>query len=371
MIVTRAKLCFFNSHKSWGGGEKWHLDVATRLSVRGWRIVLATNRGSELDKKAARTVLRRKRVKVGNASFVNPFKLVLLVLWLRKENFETIILNLPADLKLAGLAAKLAGVSRIIYRRGSAIPIRNSLLNRFLFRYVVTDIIANSEETKRTILSRNERLFPAEKIFVLYNGIDISALSACLPSVPEYKDPTGIVLGTAGRLSRQKNQIFLLKVAEELKNRGIKFKMLVAGCGPLEQELREAIIEKKLENHVEMCGFVDDVSVFMQSLDLFLLSSTWEGFGYVLVEAMAQGKPIIAFDSSSTPEIVRDGQDGFLVSPEDVTEFSQKIELLVLESEQRRQMGDNGRSHVVEKFTIETALDNLEHYLLSTKDVRS
>ena len=104
---------------------------------------------------------------------------------LRKENIGTIIINLSSDLKVAGIAAKLAGVRNIIYRRGSAIAIRDTWLNRFLYREVVTEIIANSEETARTILQNNQKLVPEEKIKVIYNGIDLEVYDkqqrSCLP----------------------------------------------------------------------------------------------------------------------------------------------------------------------------------------------
>lgn len=71
-------------------------------------------------------------------------------------------MNFSADIKTAGPAAKLAGVARIIYRRGSAIPIKNSLLNRFLFKRVLTDIIANSEATKKQYF-RTTQIYSTKK----------------------------------------------------------------------------------------------------------------------------------------------------------------------------------------------------------------
>ena len=68
---------------------------------------------------------------------------------LKKYAIHSIILNLPSDLKVGGIAAKLAGVKQIIYRRGTALAVRNTFLNRFLFRYIISRIIANSVEIQR------------------------------------------------------------------------------------------------------------------------------------------------------------------------------------------------------------------------------
>src|SRR5690606_42159035 len=109
---------------------------------------------------------------VTGTSFLNPIKVQRLKRIVKQANLDTLIINLPNDLKIAAFAGKLAGVKKIIYRRGSAIPIRNSLMNRFTFKNWVTDVLANSQATKRTILQHNASLFPEDKIKVIYNPID-------------------------------------------------------------------------------------------------------------------------------------------------------------------------------------------------------
>ncbi len=97
--------------------------------------------------------------------------------------------NLSGDMKIASIAGKMAGVPKIIYRRGSAIPIRNSPINRYLFRRVITKIMANSKETKRTILANNQSLVPDDKIRVIYNGVYLPRYHQDIE--PLYKAETG------------------------------------------------------------------------------------------------------------------------------------------------------------------------------------
>jgi hypothetical protein len=144
--------------------------MSTRLQKKDYQVMVITNSKSELKQKLQDSGVPTYSFRISNLSFVNPFKLIHLTCRLKSLRVKTIIINLSADLKVAGIASKIAGVDRIIYRRGSAIPIRNTFLNRYLFGHVVDEIISNSEETKRTILSKNPNLISDQKIKIIYNG---------------------------------------------------------------------------------------------------------------------------------------------------------------------------------------------------------
>ena len=109
-------ICFFNSTKAWGGGEKWHFEISKFLHEKGYSIIIITNRRSELFKKAKEYGLRVISTKITNLSFLNYFKILFLKNVFIKERIDIIIINLSADLKVASIAAKLAGIRRIIYR---------------------------------------------------------------------------------------------------------------------------------------------------------------------------------------------------------------------------------------------------------------
>lgn len=346
------KVCFFNSSRTWGGGEKWHFDIAHRLGGDDIAVQVATFPGSELAHRARGAGLPVAEFPVGKFSFLNPLILWRLVRFFRREAITTVILNLPADLKAAGVGARLAGVPQIVYRRGSAIPIKPSLLNRFLLRRVVTDVIANSEETKRTVLARKSDLFPADRIRVIYNGIDLEAFDR--ESVQQiYQRREGeIVLGHAGRLSRQKNQTFLLEMVRLLKDAGVKCRLLIAGKGPLEADLRARCHTLGLDEEVLFLGFQREIRSFMAAIDIFLLCSLWEGFGYVLVEAMAASRPVVAFAASSTPEVVQDQVSGLLVPAGDREAFFAALQELIRDPEQRAELGRNGRRRVEQVFDV-------------------
>jgi glycosyltransferase involved in cell wall biosynthesis len=112
-----------------------------------------------------------------------------------------------------------------------------------------------------------------------------------------------------------------------------------------------------------MLGFVEDMDSFMNSIDLFLLTSEWEGFGFVLVEAMMREVPVICFDITSNPEIIKDKETGFLVPFGDLDEFTERIKALSSNSELRQKMGEAGKKRVLEHFVIEDRIRELDECL--------
>jgi glycosyltransferase involved in cell wall biosynthesis len=359
----RRTICFLNSTPAWGGGEKWHFDISTRLCDKGNQVIVITNESSGLYKRVFQTCLRLFPVHISNLSFLNPFKIFELAGILRKERVKSIIVNLSADLKVGGIAAKLAGVKEIIYRRGSAIPIRDSLLNRFLFKKVVTHIIANSEETKRTILANNPNLFDPAKITVIYNGINLAEYDGTRTGLLYTRENGELIIGNAGRLVRQKGQKYLVDLASQLKARGVRFKMLIAGEGKLHTNLIHYAETMGVRDDLVFLGFVENIKSFMLSIDIFCLPSLWEGFGYVLIEAMACNKPVVAFDISSNPEIIKQGETGFLIPNGNIEIFSEKLELLIRDKALREEFGKKGRARVESIFDLEQTLQRVEDLL--------
>jgi len=365
LSLPRTKICFFNSTVVWGGGEKWHYDIATRLHQRGYETLVVTNKKSELYYRIRKTKLKLFSIRVSNLSFLSFYKVFKIARILRRERVKTIILNLSADLKVAGMAAKLAGVEHIIYRRGSAIPISDGLLNRFLFRHVVTRIIANSEETMRTINMNNPNMFQQDRISVIYNGINIKKFDDQKFSNLVGHNNGEVVIGNAGRLVKQKGQKYLIDLAVILRKKNVNFKIVIAGEGKLRDELTAYARENGVEEFIEFLGFVENIKAFMMSIDIFCLTSLWEGFGYVIVEALACKKPVVAFNVSSNPEIIEHEKDGYLVENKDVKTMADRIELLASDDKLRGQFGIRGRQNVENIFDINRTLQQVESLINS------
>ncbi|MEX2428326.1 MAG: glycosyltransferase family 4 protein [Bacteroidales bacterium] len=344
-----------NSNRVWGGGEKWHYETACFFDQQGYSVIVITNRRSDLyyRLKGQKDILVISK-RVSNFSFFNPFKLNYFRKLFKIHHVHSVFLGLSNDVKLGGLAARMAGVEQIIYRRGSAIPVNNSFFNRFLFQHVLTRIITNSEEIRNTLFQRNPEIINTSKVHTIYNGINLANWPA-----PDFfmngKDrPTQLILGNAGRLVEQKGQDYLISIAGLLKEHRIDFKLLIAGRGDLEKSLKRRCIKENLREEVVFLDFVDDIKEFLKGLDMYLSTSIHEGSSHVILEAMAAGKPVLAFDISSMPEMIVDGDSGYLVPFGDVEQYAEKIIQLWADKKALVRMGKNARVQVEKKFDFNT-----------------
>ena len=355
--------CFFNTVDQWGGGERWHLDMALHLRSKGHNVMVITQPGAVLGKRAQKEGIAVFYVVLKNLSFLNPFVLFKLTNIFRSNRIDIVVLNLSRDLKCGGISARMAGVKNIIFRRGSDRTVRNYLINRYLYQKVVTGILTNSQATKKAILSNGTSLVDPDKITVIPNGIDIRSFLDKPFNPLQPKENSGIVLGVLGRLEPQKNFEFLIPVALELKKRGVPFEFLVGGKGSQELMLKSVVEVNGLSPFFRFLGFLDNPKDLLMTSDVFLLPSLWEGFGYVIIEASLCELPVIAFDISSNGEIISEAT-GYLTPPHDVIAFCDKIVYLYQHPEERKAMGKAGKTFVEDHFESVKIFENIERYLI-------
>lgn len=335
-MVSSQNICFFNTTPFWGGGEKWHFEAAEKMSKSGNNTFFVCDGKGELTKKLKRLDVVQLHLKVGNLTFLNPTVINTLIKFYKANNIDTVIFNSPKDLKVGGRAAKKAGVKNIVYRRGIAVEVKKSRLNLHLFRDVVTHFIFNSSATKELLQKHYKGEVDAKKTAIIYNAIEFPQQE---PRTQNSSTATQIIIGNAGRLVAQKAQHFLLDIAEQLKTRGFNFKIVIAGDGPLYDALKKQINDRQLSEEIVLLGFVEDMKTFMNEIDIFVSTATWEGFGFVLAEAMVAKKPVLAFDMSSNPELINDGENGYLIEPKNVPLFVSRIGWLINNPVLRNKMG--------------------------------
>lgn len=346
-------LCFFNTNKKWGGGEKWSLTVATEMSRRGHNIIMIAYRGSELLRRSRQAGLNTVGLKMRTTSFINPLLLLRIKRIYKANNVKVVFLNLSIDLKTGGKVARSAGVPKIIYRRGLARPIRKNRRNRFLLTKVVTDIIATSEDTRNGILKNFPHVLDPSKIRLIYNGVEL----------PEIRMPGfngKMVVGSAGRISAEKGFIALIELGSLLDDLSIPFEINLAGEGDQLRHIKDEVVKAGLEPKFRFLGFIKDMDEFYRSIDVLVLTSEKEGFANVLLESMSYGKPVIAFDIGSPSELIRDGNNGFIVEENNVRAMAEKISELYNDHELLVRMGENARDRIKKDFSLEHHLEKIE-----------
>jgi len=225
------------------------------------------------------------------------------------------------------------------------------LLNPFLS--LLTDSVTAISWATREALVRFEN-FPRHKIKIVYNGIDDSEY--LLPRNPRLKTALEIpndafVLGTVARLDPIKNQKMMIRALELLGQFRSEIFLLIIGDGPERENLEEFASELGLASHVIFTGFREDAAMFYKITDIFLLTSFSEGTAMTLLEAMASGLPCIATDVGGNPEIVMNGETGFIIPSRDEKILAEKIRELLGNDLMRKRMGKAGRKRFEENFT--------------------
>ena len=360
-------ICFFNSTVNWGGGEKLYLEYALKFKSKRYKVVFFTSPGSPLHKKSDEANIQSDGFPIRSLTYLNPYRIFKLYTFFITHKIDVVFFSATQDMKAGGIAAKFAGVKKIIFFRDQAEPIRRFFINRLIYKSITTHIIASSEETARQMLKNYTLVIPEQKVKVIYHGIDLQEFDKQKYNKIIHKAADEIIIGTAGTFSKMKDQTYLIDIAVKLKAEGINFKLFIAGSGELEGELKKLSERFNLQDHIIFMGFINNLKSFMTDLDLFILPSISEGFGYVLIEAMAASKPVVAFNTRTNPEIIKDGKTGFLVNFPDTALFKEKVKLLITDQGLRQEMGKRARAHVEQSFNINQKITEIENLVLKTR----
>lgn len=357
------KILFLNSCVEWGGGEKWTFETALELDRRGFDVIVASVEESELYHRAEEQGLTTKVVPVRSSlSALNPLKMMSFVQYLKEVEIDTMFLNLSQDLKFGAWAGHLAAVEQIIYRRGSAIPIKDRFYTKFLLENCVTDIIANSQATKETILANTKQWLSQEKIEIIYNGLKIDKIKQAELKTDLRQEfdiaADETLIANVGRLSKQKGHCYLVKAVQLMSQERDDFKVLVVGKGELEAELKEQVQEAGVADYIIFTGFRTDVYSIMKQIDFLLHTALWEGFGFVVAEAMAAGTPVVSTDVSNISEIMIEGKTGYLAESKNPEDIAKKA-LQMMEFAAKEEMGQLSQEVITENFAFQDQIDRL------------
>lgn len=156
-----------------------------------------------------------------------------------------------------------------------------------------------------------------------------------------------------GRLNIQKGFDTLLKVFKVISSALPSYRLLILGQGEELNNLKELACKLSLTEKVEFLGFQDNPYKYMAASKVFVLSSRWEGFGNVIVEAMACGTPVVSFDCPNGPaEIIHDYEDGILVSNQDINHMADSIKKIIINTELHEHIRRNAKIRAND-FTVE------------------
>ncbi|MEO5617934.1 MAG: glycosyltransferase family 4 protein [Candidatus Eisenbacteria bacterium] len=203
-----------------------------------------------------------------------------------------------------------------------------------------------------------------EQYQLIRSGIEIEAYRDVPVGREEVRARFGIpaeafVVGCVGRLSPQKAPLDMVEAFARVAKEEPGAHLLMVGDGPLRGAVESAVAAHRLRGRVHLAGLRRDVPELLRALDLFALSSHWEGLPRVFPQAMAAGLPIVATHVAGAADAVREGENGFLVEVGDVPALAARMLALARDPARREAMGRSGRERV-EEFSARRMVEQLE-----------
>jgi len=274
--------------------------------------------------------------------------------FLRREKISLVHSHLYHANYYGRMAAFREGIPAVctIHNTYARPKVHRRLINRWLARRTAR-IIAVSGPVRDDII-RYDGVDPS-KVVVIPNGVDPGTFDIPLTRV-EAREKIGIpaehfLIGTVGRLEEQKGLQYLVDAVRMLREDGKQAFLLVAGSGREEMRLREQATRGGIENAVFFLGARRDVPELYRAMDVFALSSLWEGGPITLLEAMASGLPVVATPVGFVPEVVRDGVNGFIVPARDPVRLGIALWRVREDPVRAAQIGREGRETVRGRYT--------------------
>jgi len=164
-----------------------------------------------------------------------------------------------------------------------------------------------------------------------------------------------------GRVAFEKNIAFLLRMAVELRRKQADVLLVIAGEGPAEASLKALAKQLNLQDNIQFIGYLDrntELNACYQMADVFVFASTTETQGLVLLEAMAQGTPVVAIAELGTKSILIEGE-GALIAPENEAEFAKRVYSVLSNADLRTKLGEAGRNYAMKRWTSRTQAERM------------
>ena len=206
---------------------------------------------------------------------------------------------------------------------------------------------------------------PKVPVQVVLNGVDVGHFDSEGFSGADVRREWGIpegapVVGTVAVFTDQKRIEWWLETARRIRERHVEARFLIVGDGPRKEFLLHEAERLGLSGIAHFVGLQEDVRPYLAAMDVYMMSSEYEGFGVALIEAMAFRRPVAALGVGGIPGIVEGGESGVLVPPRDLEALAEATSDLLGDPERRRQMGERGRRIVTDRFSMQRMARELE-----------
>lgn len=206
------------------------------------------------------------------------------------------------------------------------------------------------------------KIFKKEKVLLIPGGIDLSSFRGKPLGGGKKREALGLplkgpLIGMVACFKPQKSPLDFVRVAERVHKTVPEASFVMVGDGEMRSEIEDLIVLSGLREHMFLLGWSNEVPEILKILDVFVLTSLWEGLPIVFLEAMAAGLPIVGTQVDGASELIEEGVNGYLLAPQDVDGMSDRIIEIVMNPEKARQMVVESTKKV-ESFSIQRMIQS-------------
>tara|TARA_B100001123_G_scaffold68795_1_gene76880 strand:- start:80 stop:1222 length:1143 start_codon:yes stop_codon:yes gene_type:complete len=372
-MSKKIKLLHVITHLPIGGAQDNTLYTVELLNKDKYDISLSCNLNGELVSRAKK-VKHLKLYDVPNlrreVSIINDIRAFLyLYKLIKKENFTIIHTHSSKAGFLGRVAAMLNKTPIVIHTiHGFAFHDYMNSFKKNIFIYLeklsakwTHGLVTVSNLNKKKVVDLG--IAPIEKLKNIYSGIDLTLFIN--EKNDQFRkelnlDSNHLLLGSVGRLSNQKDPITMIEAFCIVIKRFPNAHLTLVGEGELRDEILIKIDQLQLNGRVHLTGNKNDPWKIYHSLDLFIMSSIYEGLGRSITEALSCGVPVVCTSVEGVPEIVRDNETGILVPPKDPGALATGIINSLNDMDNAKRMAEEGRKFVNENFDVNKMVDDID-----------
>jgi glycosyltransferase involved in cell wall biosynthesis len=306
---------------------------------------------------------------------INPLRDLIVVTQLarlmRQERFDIVHTHCSKAGIVGRIAAKVAGVPHIVHTlhgwafhdRMHPIVRRTYAASERMMKSWTRPLVSVSNQTTEDGLEA--RIGSREDYRLIRSGIPLDRFRPDKARGSAARAQLGIsegdvVIGSVGRLAPQKNPMDFVKLAELLLASHANLTFLYVGGGPMRRSVEAATAALRIADRVRLLGVRDDVPDLLRAMDVFVLTSLWEGLPRVVLQALATGVPVLAYDTAGIAEAVVEGKNGHLVPRGAVDEMVGLVERLITDSVARAEMGRAAADDFDSAFSEDGMIRDLE-----------
>ncbi|MFH0877406.1 MAG: glycosyltransferase family 4 protein [Candidatus Omnitrophota bacterium] len=347
------------NHFNHGGITAYILNLCRALHGKEDIQMVVASRGGDCQPALAALGVRHIRLPLTTKCEVSP-KVYYSFLKLQGERFDVIHAHTRVTQVLACLLSRATGRPFVSTCHGYF----KTRLSRRLFPCWGKKVIAISDQVKAHLVC--DFHVKEERVELVYSGIDLDKFhSHSAAEISAQKkawglDPAKKIIGHIGRLSSVKGQKFLVQAAVLLSRQRSDLQFLIVGEGDQESRLRSLIQEKDAGGVVVLQPSVADTSLALSLMDVFAMPSLQEGLGLSILEAQAQGVPVVASRVGGIPTVIEDGKTGLFCPAGNAEALAHAISRLLDDSLLRQALIRQGRRNVEERFSLHLMADKMK-----------